>query len=67
MRKFLGQGSNSYHSSDNAGSLTNWATRELLSIFKAIYEQNNIMSGIIRNIKIDHNPPVKVQSFKIFC
>ena len=28
MQKFLGQGSNPYHSSDNPGSLTHWATRE---------------------------------------
>lgn len=30
MQKFLGQGSNLCHSSDNAGSLIYWATRELL-------------------------------------
>lgn len=30
MRKFLGQGSNLSHNRDNAGSLTHWATRELL-------------------------------------
>ena len=29
MWKFLGQGSNSHHSSDNARSLNCWATREL--------------------------------------
>ena len=29
MQKFLGQGSNLHHSSDNARSLTHWATREL--------------------------------------
>ena len=29
MWKFPGQGSNQYHSSDNAGSLTHWATTEL--------------------------------------
>ena len=29
MRKFLGQGLNPYNSSDNAGSLTLWAIREL--------------------------------------
>ena len=30
MQKFLGQGSNLCHSSDDAGSLIYWATRELL-------------------------------------
>lgn len=30
MRKFLGQGSNLSHNRDNDGSLTHWATRELL-------------------------------------
>ena len=30
MCKFLGQRSNLYHSSINTGSLTCWATRELL-------------------------------------
>ena len=29
MQKFLGQGLNLPHSSDNTGSLTRWATREL--------------------------------------
>ena len=31
IRKFLGQGSNLSHSSDNTGSLTHWATGELWS------------------------------------
>ena len=29
IEKFLGQESNQYHSNNNAGSLTHWATREL--------------------------------------
>ena len=33
MWKFQGQGSNPCHSSDNAGSLAHWASRELLSHF----------------------------------
>ena len=33
MRKSLGQGSNSCHSSDNARFLTHWATKELYTLF----------------------------------
>jgi len=35
LQKFQGQGLNSYHSSDNARSLTQGTTRALLPVFEA--------------------------------
>ena len=53
MWEFWGQGLNLCHSSDNAGSLTHWATRELLtSSILIIVHPNSSLKGCLYVISI---------------
>ena len=52
MQKFQGQGSKPCHSSDNSGSLTLWATRELQQTYTSEGVQSTILFSILQHCKV---------------